>query len=147
MVIFDKYVNFNRFLGFEIGKVLDLSKYKEGIDYNAIGYHGMAFNFFNNDIIVEVSLKIGLIDSFDILLKYQKDSFCLCIDEGHTLLLREARFADIGSFLSKRPADWIPILNNQSHILSYCYKNMLTVSFVFKEDDDGKLVLINASGV
>lgn len=147
MICIDEYIKFNSLLGFEIGKILDLSKYKEGIDYNPIGYHAMAFNFFSNDITVEVSLENGLIDSFDILLKYQDESFCLGSDEGQGLFLREANFKELGSFLSKRSTDWVPVLNNETYILSYYFKNMLKVSFVFDEDNDGRLELINLSGV
>jgi hypothetical protein len=133
------------FLTFEIGSKLKLSSFTIEKDYNPIGDSRSAYYFFNQDIDVEVFVRDGLIDSFDILLRNQENEVYLGTKEKNRLRLNDCSFSDFISYLNTNELEWKfeNILSDKS--VSIAYYSKLKMLFYFNCNSESSLSLIHIS--
>jgi len=133
------------FLEFEIGSKLKLSSFTIEKDYNPLGDSGCAYHFFNQDIDVEVFVKDGLINSFDILLQNQENEVYLGNKKSNSLRLNNCNFSGFISYLNKNELGWKfeNILSDKS--ISIAYYSKLKLLFYFDCNSKNSLSLINIS--
>jgi hypothetical protein len=133
------------FLAFEIGSKLKLSSFTIEKDYNPIGDSESAYHFFNQEIDVEVFVKDGLIDSFDILLHNQEKEMYLGNKKSNRLRLNNCNFSDFMSYLKKNEIEWKfeNILSDKS--ISIAYYSKLKMLFYFDCNSKNSLSLIHIS--
>ena len=135
----------NSFLQFKIGNKLDISSFVIAEDYNPIGECESAYNFFNQEIDVEVTEKNNLICSFDVLLRNQENELYLGVKEGNRLNLNKCTIDTLISYLNQNKLMWRfeNILAAQS--ISIVYYTKLKMLFYFDFETNTSLSLIHIS--
>ncbi len=140
-IFIEEFIRPNSFLQFQVGDILDLSTYVQGLDYNAI--NAQAFYFFSTPIDVEVTLKDGTINSFDILLRNQSNSLFLGKSETSNMELSTCDLDSAISYLQSRDAIFTVGEMDTAKCITLVYHADLDINLFFDVENSPQLSLIH----